>query len=339
VILCSGRSLPYDLVEQAKAIDARCTSIDMVGLKAYAGMPIFETERFECATDGSYGDLSLKRNLGLLIGRMAGWKTVLFLDDDIAGLSVNKVRRVVSALEHCAVAGMPATDFPDNSVVCHARRRFTSGETQDVFVSGSALAVDVERANSFFPSVYNEDWMFLAPHLDRRSVTSGYHSEQKPYYPFDSTDRAVRQEFGDVLAEGLVGHLHTGNLEELPTRKYWASFLARRADIIADGVDGCYANKHNPMARDAIKALEGAERKRSMIETTALMQYLVAWKADLLMWKKHIDGVTSVGRLGKALAELGLQGSALTNDRTSRRQKAKGVQLLDVTVRKVSSSG
>lgn len=339
VVLCSGRCLPRDVVElAATTTGARCTAIDMVSPKAHA-MPAFATEAevFAEATDGAYGDLSLKRNLGLLIGRLAGWRTLLFLDDDMIDLSAAKVRRAAGSLGDFVAAGMPARDFPDNSVVCHARRRF-AGAAQDVFVSGSALVVNVETADSFFPGIYNEDWLFLAPQLDRRLVTSGGPSGQKPYYPFDSPDRAMRQEFGDVLAEGLIGHLHEGGLAELPTRKYWAAFLSRRAEVIAAGVAGCSRNKDNPMARDALLALEWAEKTRSGIEAGTLVDYLEAWRSDLTIWQEHIHGLTSVGSLAKALAELGLGGSALTASGPSRRWRSHDDQLLDVMLEGVSSS-
>ena len=325
----------------------------MVSLRFYANMPTFATEKlvnampsfateeFADAIGGAYGDLSLKRNLGLLIGRMAGWKTLLFVDDDIIGLSAAKVRRVAGALENFAAAGMPATEFPDNSVVCHARRRFVGGEPQDVFVSGSALAVNVETADSFFPAVYNEDWLFLAPHLDRRSVTSGGPSGQKPYYPFGSPARATRQEFGDVLAEGLIGHLHTGTLERLPTRRYWAAFLSRRADLIAASVAGCHDNKQSPIARDAIRALDEAEKARSVIEPIELVQYLEAWQSDLTDWRRHIQRFTTVGSLEKALGELGLLDSAMSVRGASRRRKAgksRNNSTLAVAMGEVSSS-
>jgi hypothetical protein len=308
-------------------------------MQALATMPTFATETggFLDATDGAYGDLSLKRNLGLLIGRLAGWGTLLFLDDDMIGLSAAKVRRAAGSLDTFTAAGMPAREFPDNSVVCHARRRF-AGAAQDVFVSGSALVVNVDTADSFFPAVYNEDWLFLAPQLDRRLVTSGGPSGQIPYYPFDSPDRAVRQEFGDVLAEGLIGHLHEGGLAELPTKKYWAAFLSRRAEVIAAGVAGCRRNKDNPMARDALLALEWAEKTRSGIAAGTLVDYLEAWRSDLVIWQDHIRGLTSVGSLAKALAELGLGGSALTASGPSRRWPSHDDQLLDVMREGVSSS-
>ena len=311
VFLCSGQARPYEIIERAEMIDgARCFAIDMVTMRAYADLPVFETEEFTEAVDGAYGDLSLKRNLGLLIARLADWKTLLFLDDDIFGLSAAKVKRAAGALEHVAVVGMPATEFPDNSVVCHARR-LVDGEQQDVFVSGSALAVNVERADSFFPPIYNEDWLFLAQQVDKRAIARNHVARQLPYYPFDSPRRAERQEFGDVLAEGLIGHLHTSRLAEPPTLRYWRAFLRKREELIETAIRSCEGKRENPAARDAIVALKRAERTRSKIDPRTLVQYVTAWQKDLTRWSDHLQELSPVGSLDKALAQLGLLSSAM----------------------------
>ena len=196
VVLCSKEAQPAEIADRAaKVRDAECAIVDLNRPFSYGPLEHQRTTDFPNAILGAYGDLSLKRNLGLLIGRIADWPTLLFLDDDISGLSAAEVRRTVGSLEHHTAVGMPAKNFPDNSVVCHARR-FTPRARQDVFVSGSALAVNVQAAESFFPQVYNEDWLFLAPHLGRREVAANAKVRQDFFNPFDSPERAVRQEFG-----------------------------------------------------------------------------------------------------------------------------------------------
>ena len=44
-------------------------------------------------------DISRKRNLGLLIGRMRGWTRMLFLDDDIRKLNVAKLSSAAALLD------------------------------------------------------------------------------------------------------------------------------------------------------------------------------------------------------------------------------------------------
>jgi hypothetical protein len=105
------------------------------------------------------GDLSIKRNLGLLLARMLGWRRIFFMDDDVRGVSRADLRATVSMLDRYRTVGMRVTDYTDNSVVCHAHR--ATGANQDVFVSGSVLAVNCEQPFGFFPEIYNEDWLFF----------------------------------------------------------------------------------------------------------------------------------------------------------------------------------
>ena len=68
------------------------------------------------------GDLSTKRNLGLLLARLLGWSHIFFMDDDVRGVSLADLRATVSMLDRYRSVGMRVTDCADNSVVCHAHR-------------------------------------------------------------------------------------------------------------------------------------------------------------------------------------------------------------------------
>jgi hypothetical protein len=131
-------------VEEAVGLAAEvpCLSRTLIPMPDGWSSPLldFSTADIPEATDTRVGDLSLKRNVGLLLAHLVGWRGVLFLDDDIRDLSPRTVLRAAGALRPGWATGMIAEDFPDNSVVCHALR--LSGAPQGVFVSGSALAVD-----------------------------------------------------------------------------------------------------------------------------------------------------------------------------------------------------
>ena len=106
-------------------------------------------------------DLSLKRNLGLLLARLMRWEKIMFLDDDIFDVTLTDLAKISSQLDSHQVTGLISRLFPDNSVVCHANR--LSGQGQDIFVTGAALGVNcAEDPLDFFPDVYNEDWFFFA---------------------------------------------------------------------------------------------------------------------------------------------------------------------------------
>jgi hypothetical protein len=300
ILMCSHQAEPRAAAAVARSVPrARWTVMDVSRYRPR--LPWFWTSGFPTAYVGSHGDLSTKRNLGLVIGRAAGWRTLLFLDDDIVGLRPDVVARAVGALDHHAAVGMPAPSFPDNSVVCHARRLIPRVR-QRVFVSGSALAVRVDRAESFFPEIYNEDWLFLAPPLDRRDVAACGRVRQRPYDPFEMPDRATSQEFGDVLGEGLIGHLHRGSLRRPPTALYWAAFLDQRARFIAQAAAACAIRaRRNPQARKALRALGRAENARAQIRPTLLTDYVASWLEDLRHWRDFLNGVPRLGTLEAAL--------------------------------------
>ena len=82
-------------------------------------------------------DISRKRNLGLLIGRVCRWTCMLFLDDDISKLNVPELSAAAALLVKYPVVGLQVRKYPDASVVGHARR--LTGRRQEPFVSGGSL--------------------------------------------------------------------------------------------------------------------------------------------------------------------------------------------------------
>ena len=172
-------------------------------------------------------DLSMKRNIGLVLAKMLGWRRIFFLDDDIRDIAYPDLQRTVDMLSSFSAAGMWVTEFPDNSIVCHANR--VTGGSQDVFVSGAALAVDCESDIGFFPDIYNEDWFFFFDAASKGELGNSHlKATQLYYYPFANAERAAWQEFGDVLAEGLYALLHLNLDVAQATSEYWGEFLEAR---------------------------------------------------------------------------------------------------------------
>ncbi len=201
-------------------------------------------QRFRLASAGRSSDLSLKRNVGLLLARLRGWSKVLFLDDDIdplsdmSGLDPAVVGRIATELDTRQVAGLVCKSFPDNSVVCHARR--LAGRAQDNFVTGGALGVNCsDQPLPFFPDIYNEDWFFFAQQAANRELGVVGEAGQAPYHPYADPHRARTEEFGDLLAEGLYALFETQGSElafvdrlAAADARYWKQFIrARRQDL------------------------------------------------------------------------------------------------------------
>jgi hypothetical protein len=257
-------------------------------------------------------DLSMKRNVGLLLARMLGWERIFFLDDDIRGLDATALRDTVSLLHsaHTAQqsyysAGMSVADFPDNSVVCHARRAV--GEFQGVFVSGSTLAVDCTIPFAFFPDIYNEDWLFF--HWDvaeSKLGTSGHSATQLRYDPFANPMRASNEEFGDVIAEGLYALLDQDlSIEYAIAAQYWQQFMSARKELLEDIIER--SDKAPREVREKMKhAVKIASKCLAEIQPEMCVEYITAWQNDLKRWADQRDTLPRVGSISKALSELEL---------------------------------
>jgi hypothetical protein len=253
-------------------------------------------------------DLSVKRNIGLLVAKMMRWERIFFLDDDIRDITYPDLRATVDMLGSFPAVGMWVTDFPDNSIVCHANRE-TNG-SQDVFVSGAALAVNSKTDIGFFPDIYNEDWFFFFDDASNgRLANSCLEATQLAYYPFANAKRAAWQEFGDVLAEGLYSLLHRGRNVQDATPEYWTYFLQARWNLLNAILD---RSQHADLEiRDEIVAsVESALQCLKEINPGVCARYIQAWRTDLELWKQRIADIPSAASLEDALARLNLAPTA-----------------------------
>lgn len=250
------------------------------------------------------GDLSAKRNVGLLVARMLGWNRVFFMDDDIRRVSLTDLRATVCMLDRYRSAGMRVTNYADNSVVCHANR--ATGAEQDIFISGSVLAVNCQRPVGFFPEIYNEDWLFF--HEDVRTGQLGWPGcdvTQLPYDPFEDLQRAERQEFGDVLAEGLYALLHAGSGTEEATRGYWNKFLSRRKEFLEDIIRR--ADSVAPeIGQNIVRSVQTAMLCLMQFGPETFEDYVTAWQDDLKDWAERLKRVRKVDSVEAALEALEL---------------------------------
>jgi hypothetical protein len=253
-------------------------------------------------------DLSMKRNIGLALARMVGWKRIFFLDDDIRDFDATALSRTVSMLGQYSSVGMRVTDFPDNSVVCHAHR--ITGGHQGVNVSGSALAVDCATSVGFFPDIYNEDWLFFYDHAKTgRLGSSGIHITQLRYDPFADPRRAARQEFGDVLAEGLFAQLHDPPRNPGRDSDYWRCFLDARRDFlntILSRLESSPSRLTPDLHQRVFHAVDKARRTLAAIKAESCEDYVMLWRADIAAWEERLGALPSLPSIKQALTELRL---------------------------------
>jgi hypothetical protein len=255
-------------------------------------------------------DLSTKRNLALALSHMLRWKRIIFLDDDIRVPDPGDLSRAAGLLDTHVAVGLGIGGIADNSMVCHAFR--AAGGWQETFIGGGALAVAMKRNRSFFPNVYNEDWFFL---LDARKrleqVASVGQVLQYPYDPY-RVERAGREEFGDVLAEGIFWLLDQGKPASDGDLAHWRDFLAHRKQFIQQvrGMVGSQTSIGSTLRRRMEEALTAALGRCQRIDPELCVAYLRALATDQEQWQRHIQQIRRqpVPPLEKALMSLTVGG-------------------------------
>ena len=239
---------------------------------------------------GRNSDLSLKRNLGLLLAQLMRWEKIMFLDDDIFGVTITDLTKIASQLDSNQVTGLISRSFPDNSVVCHANR--LSGQYQDNFVTGAALGVNcAEKPLDFFPDIYNEDWLFFATHAARGQVVSVGTARQQTYKPFVDPNRAVVEEFGDLIAEGLYALFNDGRSLDAATKAYWDDFIRARMKLIESIADDLYLIPMHEAAVQAYESMRHAGKQLASIAAGECVRFVKAWRYDRGAFARTVNGV------------------------------------------------
>jgi hypothetical protein len=272
------------------------------------------------------GDTALKRNVGILLAHRAGWKNILFLDDDILavprsssidGLTLDgeNLGLVMGALEegiHRAVGwvaiGVPGDPMrADNSVLCHIRRRM--GYPQGVFLGGGAMAVRVDEDTAFFPRIYNEDWLFSLQTLTDFGhnclAIAGEVTQDHPQTAFSDV-RARMEEPGDILAEALMNLMHFVDrpLRLATLSSFWSEAVRHRA-LLARELQDVAARWPSPGAEvidpSLIRALGATQAVHAELtrNTKAVAQqfreYVSLWLEDAVAWRRALR-VAAEGR-------------------------------------------
>ena len=300
-------------------------------------------------------DISRKRNLGLLIGRMCGWTRMLFLDDDIRMLNVGKLSAAVTLLDEYPVVGLQVKRYPDTSVVGHARRLI--GRKQRPFISGGSLLVNPQAVQGYFPPVYHEDWLCVMNHLRLGQVAIGGTVGQRNYKPF-TPQRAMLEEFGDILAAGLLWlvciNKQTSKMSpaaddissatafrdfchEATRPQFWTNILSQRSGVL----DTIYRILEQRYKKESLplKAIEAAQWRRGELQPEDFVSFTEKWLNGLVEWQARLSDLPQADSVGKALSGLGLSHVVRTYEAGRSRARAAETGTIRHALRGHGSTG
>jgi hypothetical protein len=268
-------------------------------LPEFATARVLSGTRFDRPTD-----TSAKRNIGLMLCHMRGWKHVVFLDDDIEIPHPVDLELAAGLLDTHNIVGLFVDGFPDNSVVCHAYR--LAGGPQKSFIGGGAIVVEAERTCSFFPAIYNDDWFYMLDDAaGLQPVATIGKVKQRPYDPFRNPERARAEELGDVLAEGVFWLLDQGRPILDADVRHWQDFLARRRAFINHVLSLVGGTNIEPgEKRRMVEALKAARGRLEFITPGLCRDYLQALAADRRLWQNHMESLQAQPSRRAALRQL-----------------------------------
>jgi glycosyltransferase involved in cell wall biosynthesis len=315
IVVCSRKVNTDQVIEAAQRKKVKVFAVD---LPPHPADPLGEIsfgtsmdDDLLAASSGRTRDLSTKRNLGVVIAKMLGWHRLMFLDDDIFGISRKDVDALAAALDNHNVSVLIPEKYPDNSVACHAFR--LGGGDQGKFASAGGMGVRCDRDDlPFFPNIYNEDWFFFSEEAASRRIAVVGKSRQRRYDPFKDPERAVKEEFGDLLAEGLYARLDARLGISDVDKVYWTAFKDSRRDFLSRVAESLtdppprqrfFGGRTVRAAQDSIRA---AQDQLERIDPELCQRFIDLWQADLIEWRRHLAKLPHFESIGSALDHLGL---------------------------------
>jgi glycosyltransferase involved in cell wall biosynthesis len=294
IVVCSRAVRQDEVIRRAARANVEAFAFDLPhGNPLGIDFATSEDKEISAASPGWNRDLSMKRNLGLVLARLLGWERLMFLDDDILGVTEDDVAALSAALEGHNVSALIPTRFPDNSVVCHAHR--LGGGKQDVFASASGIGVKCDRDElGFFPNLYNEDWFFFAEDAANHKIARVGESRQRAYDPYDDPVRAAREEFGDLLAEGLYARLDVKEGIWDVDAKYWQDFIKSRMKFHQEVERALGDVEDRDTATRAGNSVRVAQEQLTRITPELCQKFVWLWQADLLKWRSYLANLPSL---------------------------------------------
>jgi hypothetical protein len=302
-----------------------------------AALPPLSTDTHLASQLGGDNDLGLKQNVATVVARLAGWRVVCSLHDDMRETSPDGAvvagppRRgrqpatpdFDAALAH--LAGHPTASVvcwttslaPDHSEVGHVRRAV--GGSDGTYGGAGALLTRADAELPFVPSCGTGAgaWLFFfacvlrsGRPLPSPTVVCGGTAFQEPTTRLDA-ELAAAEELGDLLAESLLDllrrHAIDAVLDHAATTGHWRVAARERRSLLVELLHGA-CEEHDRAHAALLAALDVHARLGDRLPRV-LAAYVRAWIADLERWDVGLDRLTPGEPLGirEALRRVGLE--------------------------------
>lgn len=199
-------------------------------------------------------NLGFNRNYAIILSKVLRYKKVLFMDEDINIKDTDIIGTVMGKLNDADFVSAKISGMTDDSVVGHMMR--TCGVDVYEFLSGGFLAFNLDAVYNYFLNYYNEDLIWLFLHEPKSKIIKYGEVYQILQDPFENAvKRALDQEFGEILADGVHVALNRGDFSLLMHKTFWDAILGGRTVEIERLMELCKGKNLESIAIDVCRLL------------------------------------------------------------------------------------
>jgi hypothetical protein len=276
IYLLPSQQIDLSSVSPSADMDLRVLKADADGFRSFFDNLLTSQHKHTTVYRTSW-DLPFKRSFALRHALSNSYEKVLFIDDDIRPATSSLLTTGASCLDKCAIAGCFVDEFIDTSLVGHLERR--AGEGVYPFLSGSFIFLKPFEAIGFFPCIYNEDWLFMIPHVLTRSICSFGSVRQLPFDPFGDINKAAFQEFGDIVAEGLYSLILAKDYARRFDLSFWEEVILERFNVLS------FLCRRLPQHRRIIAISMAANQT---VLAKDCREFITNWEEDKVTWHQQL---------------------------------------------------
>lgn len=252
----------------------------------------------------TYWNTGLVRNYAILLSKVIGFRKVLFVDDDVSVKDLELLRAAFRMLERVDFVGARIGGLADQSIIGHIGLKQGDAELSE-FVSGGFMGLRLGSVMEPFLNYYNEDWIWVLMHKSAsyamtpaKVVHQTFHSLQR-----NGSNRAIRQEMGEMLLEGVWNAAPSRNFSLLTDEKAWKQVIADRVFWIEDIAKKCRQQND----RIGIAIATALLRHASTISPSLLAAIFEQYFAVLPEWRSILKATSRLAIPKKMKQSIGLE--------------------------------
>jgi hypothetical protein len=229
-------------------------------------------------------NLGYARNFALLAGKAAGFKRVLFMDDDIKVPAISVIDDLFALLAEYRFSGAHITGLVDDSILGHV------ATNSDIFnermLSGGFMAFEPGRIEHYFLNNYNEDWIWLFLQTRDKSLIQTTEVMQALGDPLDDyTNKIMFQEFGEIALDGILDCYKQDDFKNLRTLSFWRRMLDERSVYLENLFQ---AAKHN---RSYLAIIDYVRKRSGNSDPEKFKELFVKYFSNLRLFKTLFDSL------------------------------------------------